>query len=181
MWDRATYGSTVHGWNTIHFLSIPVLAGVMDEAGLGADLGADQPARAGEEVEAAAVGLVIGWASIEARVVLVHAHRVCNLFPGIFYLRRLIRNLAKRTWLDMLCLAEGGDENLLAVAGHSKVSAVGGRREPNVILGPEVGVIAVVEVFHAVDVIRLQKSDEDFTRTYTIKQKIALSARFYLS
>ena len=65
-------------------LSIPVLAGVMDEAGLGADLGADQPARAGEEVEAAAVGLVIGWAAIEARVVLVHAHRVCNSFPRHF-------------------------------------------------------------------------------------------------
>ena len=62
----------------------------------------------------------------------------------------------------MLCLAEGGDENLLAVAGHSKVSAVGGRREANVIFGPEVGVIAVVKVFHAEDVIRLQKSDEDF-------------------
>ena len=62
----------------------------------------------------------------------------------------------------MLCLAEGGDENLLAVAGHSKVSAVGGRREANVIFGPEVGVIAVVKVFHAEDVIRLQKSEEDF-------------------
>ena len=35
--------------------NIPVLAGVMHEASLGADLGADQPARAGEEVEAAAV------------------------------------------------------------------------------------------------------------------------------
>ena len=62
----------------------------------------------------------------------------------------------------MLCLAEGGDENLLAVAGHSEVSAVRGRREPDVIFGPEVGVIAVVEVFHAEDVIRLQKSDEYF-------------------
>ena len=62
----------------------------------------------------------------------------------------------------MLCLAEGGDENLLAVAGHSEVSAVRGRREPDVIFGPEVGVIAVVEVFHAEDVIRLLESDEDF-------------------
>ena len=62
----------------------------------------------------------------------------------------------------MLCLPEGGDENLLAVAGHSEVSAVRGRREPDVIFGPEVGVIAVVEVFHAEDVIRLLESDEDF-------------------
>ena len=121
---------------------------------------------------------MIGWAFIEARVVLVHAHRVCNLFPGIFYLRRHIRNLAaERTWLDVLCLAEGGDENLLAVAGHSEVSAVGGRREPNVILGPEVGVIAVVEVFHAVDVIRLQKSDENFMGNSTYNNKRLHSRR----
>ena len=62
----------------------------------------------------------------------------------------------------MLCLAEGGDEYLLAVAGHSEISAVRGRRESDVIFGPEVGVIAVVEVFHAEDVIRLLESDEDF-------------------
>ena len=65
-------------------LTVPVLAGVVQEAGLGADLCADEPAGAGEEVEAAAVGLMIGWASIEARVVLVHAHRVCNTFSRHF-------------------------------------------------------------------------------------------------
>ena len=74
----------------------------------------------------------------------------------------------------MLCLAEGGDENLLAVAGHSEVSAVRGRREPDVIFGPEVGVIAVVEVFHAEDVIRLLESDEDFIGNRVVQDQLIL-------
>ena len=60
-------------------LTVPVLAGVVQEAGLGADLRADEPAGAGEEVEAAAVGLVVGGAAVEGHVVLVHAHRVWKL------------------------------------------------------------------------------------------------------
>ena len=60
-----------------------------------------------------------------------------------------------RTWLDMLCLAERGDKDLLAVAGGPEVTAVRGRRKPDVTLGTEVGGVTVIKVIHAKDLIRL--------------------------
>ena len=55
----------------------------------------------------------------------------------------------------MLCLAERGDEDLLAVAGGPEVAAVRGWRKPDVALGTEVGGVTVIKVIHAEDLIRL--------------------------
>ena len=55
----------------------------------------------------------------------------------------------------MLCLAERGDEDLLAVAGGPEVAAVRGWRKPDVALGTEVGGVTVIKVIHAENLIRL--------------------------
>ena len=62
-----------------------------------------------------------------------------------------------RTWLNMLCLSERGDEDLFAVARGPEVTVVvGRRREPYVARGPEIGVVAVIEIIHAENIVRLK-------------------------
>ena len=64
------------------------------------------------------------------------------------------------TWLDMLCLSKGGNEELLAVAPGAAPTRpiVRRRRETDVAPGAEVGgvsAVAGVDVVHAKDLVRL--------------------------
>ena len=69
----------------------------------------------------------------------------------------------------MLCLSEGGDEELLAVAPGAAPArpVVRRRREPGVAPGAEVGgvlAVAGVEVVHAIDLVRLRNGNTCWVR-----------------